>query len=300
MKATSLVKKVIISSFHSYSSEIISWAPAAVLSFDSHVDDHFLIAGKASKVLNRLPFADRSAFLRVCIHSLLALKLKLASVNLVTPWGCFQSRAQHDGKAIEQSGVDMGNYLETRLDYLKRIMHLNVFLCPPRDISFVLKKLPKHTTVFDVDIDYFEEFQDFCYSRAPKTIMADGSISKLGSLNDLKRAIKDLHPDRILISEIKLSQIKPFSQPFSNLIYFLKDNGYNIEFGELCESDEVAEVAINKEALYVDIERKELGSQISSIFTTGAPISSLKAVDDDRANLLKQFYERKRNSPEDN
>ncbi len=231
-----LEKRVIISSFHSYSSEIIDWKPPAILSFDSHVDDYFIVAGKTSKVLNRLPFADRSAFLRVCIHSLLAIKLREASINLVIPWGCFQNRAQRDGDAFEQRGVDMVDYLETKLDFLKRIMHLNVFLCPPREIGFVLKKLPKHTTVFDVDIDYFEEFQDFCYSRAPKIGLPDGSISNLGSLNDLKRAVSDLRPDRILISEIRLSQIKPFGKPFSDLIDFLKNKGYSIEFGELCRS----------------------------------------------------------------
>jgi hypothetical protein len=248
------------------------------------------VAGRTSSVLNKLSFADRSAFLRVCIHSLLALKLQNASVNIVTPLGCFQNRAQLDGEALEQNGVDMGNFVETRLDFLKRVMHLQVFLSPPRDISFVLKKLPKHKTVFDVDIDYFEEFQDVCYSRAPRILAPDGIISRLGSLNDLKRAISDLHPDRILLSEVKLSQIKPFSEPFSLLIDFLKNKGYEIEFGDLCKSDKIAEAAIKKQALYVNLEKKELGNRIFSAFSSETPISLLKSVDEDRADLLKQFY----------
>lgn len=282
-------KHAVITSFHSYSTKIIEWEPPAVLSFDSHVDDSMIVEGKSPKVINRLPFADRSAFLRVCVHNTLAISAPNDSVHIVIPEGCFRSRIYGEWERIEKRDPIFDKYFEAKLEILEKVLHLKIFFSPPQNISYILKKVPKHTTVLDVDVDYFEEFQNSCYTKAPKFQYSDGSISKNGSLNDFYRAVKHIHPEKIIISEIKLSQIKKPTMSFSQMLEFLKNTGYSVEYDELVESDEIAEDALRKQETYKEWEESRLKTESLPI-SKQEMFDEIMRYDEERAELIKEYY----------
>ena len=101
------------------------------------------------------------------------------------PLGSFENRATADGTTLNQLGVSMGNYVEAKKQFTERFLGLKLFFCPPRSINYLFEKVKRYSTIIDFDVDYCEEFQDYCYTKAPKVLRDDGSISKIGSLTDV-------------------------------------------------------------------------------------------------------------------
>lgn len=289
-----------ITSFHSYSLTLADEKLDAIISFDSHVDDYFGGGERSLEAINELPFPERESFWRVCVHNLLRRShaLRDTPLYLVIPRGCFENRAYTDSMVMDGFGLQFsGSPVEARIDYLNRILGIRLFFCPPRKIEHLLDKVKKYHTALDVDIDYFDEFQEICYTKAPR--MQDGNtLSRLGSLNDLFRTVRHVRPTFIIVSEVKLSQIKQPRPPFSQLLDFLKKQGYEIEYNELVGSDEMAESVIQKQKdfslNFLNPLRNKLlahSSQTSEEF-----IHSLEVADKEQANVIRRCFRRQASS----
>jgi hypothetical protein len=284
-EGTNISKTAIVTSFHSYSTKLVEWNPQAVITFDSHIDSHFLFEGEASKLIDSLPFEDRSAFIRTCVLSLYSFSIPNASLFLVIPKESFIAGAESDERLLLKKGEDINyeHFVEGLKGFLKTALHTNIFESPPNDIGHLLKKLPKRTTILDIDVDYFEEFQGHCYSRAARLKSNEGSLSKLGCLNDFYRTIERLSPQRIVISELMLEQINPPKEPFASVAKFLRNHNYSITYDGLAESDEIALKAISKHEEYVRREQNNLEVNIDTI-------KDMKETDKKRAAMIKEFY----------
>ena len=108
-------------------------------------------------------------FLRTCIHSIVAINLKgSVPLFLVIPEGSFLSGTLVDERHLRQANVETEGFSQIVLDSLSDFYKIKPIFCPPNDISRIFKKVPRHTTILDLDVDYLEEFQAHCYSKAPK------------------------------------------------------------------------------------------------------------------------------------
>jgi hypothetical protein len=290
-----LVSKVaLISSFHSYSLMLADLKPKAILSFDSHIDDYFNGGEESYRAIGELPFPIRSMFLRVSVHNMLGRTntLRGVPIYLIIPKGCFENRVYCDDLILKERGMDVGDVFEAKKSFTERILGIKLFFHPPRDLDYLLRKIKKHTTAVDFDVDYFEEFQDYCYTKAPKFIYEDGSISKVGALNDFYKIINHICPNTVIISEVKVSQIKSSTGPFSRIIDFLKDKRYEIRFDELVESDEVAEKWMKKQEDFINLELKKAKDNflLTSSQSDKEFMESLIKEDIEQARIIRDFF----------
>jgi hypothetical protein len=267
--------------------------PKGILFFDSHLDIQVLMKTKTSDAIDNLRFAEKAAFLRTCIHSTVAFSLHGIPLYLLIPEGCFKSANSLYEYRFQDLNIQADDFSEARINWLLNVLKIKPIFCPPKDISLVFKKVPRHTTVIDLDVDYLEEFQPFCYTKAPRFRYLDGIISKLGTLNDFFRAVKNIRPNNIIISEIKLSQIKAPSSPFLELLDFLKKQEYTIKFESLVKSDQEAETAIKKHEEYAKMEHQTFGKEIFTESQTNQDFfNSLLQNDEPRARLIKDYFKR--------
>lgn len=228
--------------------------PKSIISFDSHldIDDG---SKRFIELLFKLPFPLRGAFLRNYVHSLLRRGLPKVPLYLVTPSSAFEcnnvQRSRHFQEGIkkelnkvisDEEALEQAN--ETVLELLRGI-GIHLFLSPPKNLKYLSEKVDKFTTVVDIDVDYMEEFQKFCYSKAPQFVDIPEQ-RHLGHLTDVTKMIDRIRPSLVLISEAKLDQIENSKYPLAHLIDFLKSHEYKIENGELVESDESAFDALRK------------------------------------------------------
>lgn len=295
------LKNAIINSFHSSTLNLLAIKPKSVVSFDSHLD-----IDEGSKrfleMLFNLTFPLRGAFLRNYVHSLLRRGLPNTPLYLIVPRTAFEcnnvqrsrdsqevikkelNKVISDDEALEEANA-------IALDLLKGL-GIHLFLSPPKNLKYLSEKVDKFSTVIDVDVDYMEEFQKVCYSKAPQFIDVPGH-RHLGHLSDVTKTIDRIRPDLVLVSEMRLEQIKGQKPPFANLIDFLKSRGYEIEYGEIVESDEAAFEALK---IFDRFQNEVMPGARHKIATSGW--KDFEAVFDDLCVPLKQLLEEKRYTSE--
>jgi len=261
-----LEKRVVINSFHSSSLPILlEDEPKSIISFDSHLDVFFGGDREFLKAVFDLPLLIRGAILRSNIHALIKRALPQVPTYLVVPQSCFVSKAYMDAKAVEKIN-GRKRPLQLIVDFTKDYLEalgIKLFLSPPRNLKYLFKRVRKRTTAIDLDVDYMEEFQSTCYTNAPRLVLENEDLTKLGSLDDIMKVVNKINPNLILISELTLSQIEHPESSFSRLIKFLENRGYEIEFGEITDSDKMAQEAIRKaeefsETILPAIQKKRL------------------------------------------
>lgn len=169
----------------------------------------------------------------------------------------------------------------------EKILKTKLFFCPPRNIKHLFKKVRKHETAVDIDVDYMTEFQETCYTKAPRVELQGVDITSLGSINTITKAIQRIRPRIITISEIELSHIESSGPPIENLFKWLESKGFQIEIGELVENDDQAIQAIEKEEnfhkrILPSVMKKHVGPKMSAL--------DLKRQDKDVAAALKKYY----------
>ena len=272
--------------------------PTAVISFDSHIDDNLMrddlgVLEKSQEAVESLSFTDRSVFNRVSVHSLLGLSKKIQHIPkyVVMPHGSCIDKLVMGGRTLENLDYLQDNVVEKFKALTEKMSGLRIFFSPPRDLKYLFKKVQKHSTVVDFDIDYFEELQNYCYTKAPKLHYNNGTTSKIGSVKDFFKTINHVLPDTVILSEIRRAQIKNPSLPFLKMLNFLRDKGYEIEYQDLVESDKIANDAISKHSRFLEKLGNVRKRLISSPDVTIQELrNSLKEADKNQAELLKKYY----------
>ncbi len=231
-----VLKRVLINSFHSGSLNLVAMKPKAIISFDSHMD----VCWASERVLNEifnLPFNLREAFLRAYIHYLLKKALPKVPFYLVVPYSAFKCEVDQRSKGIEDYIGQVPFEKMAQLTYgMVKDLGIELLLSPPESLKSLYEKVEKHTTVLDIDVDYMEEFQNFCYSKAPQ--YKDMPEERhLGKLIDIIRVVNKIQPNLIVISEAKLDQVIGNKPPMDQLIVFLKNQGYKIENAQIIDND---------------------------------------------------------------
>lgn len=251
----SLLKKVIINSFHSQvpiSLSKIDHEPEAIVSFDAHLDIHM----GTKEILQLMPKDIRLAALRASSHTmirrtfgelpLLQAQELSADINpdmfLATPE---ISLATHIFEVIETlQGVFAKSYVSVKeiedpkqwfLDSLSRIWDIRLFTSPPKRLLDLINLLRGTDFLFDLDVDYLYEMQDECYTPLKKTGPSD-----LGRAEQLLRFIRKTKPSIITISEAKVSAIQDASSNFSMFIRRLKNFGYVVKTDKIFTDDKYA------------------------------------------------------------
>lgn len=129
--------------------------------------------------------------------------------------------------------------------FLKSILGIELYLSPPYNLKKLLSMLKDaDEPLIDIDVDYFHEFQNECYSP-----LANAELSDLGATEPVLRLIRKSRPRLITISEAKLSAINNTRSNVSVFLETLKRMGYAIE-ERLLQSDEQAEKAMATYAEY--------------------------------------------------
>jgi hypothetical protein len=260
-------KYVKVNSFHTSSLELLDDKPDAIVSFDSHLDISFGGGNRYLKQALSYPFPLRATLLRASIHGLLRRGLPDIPIYLVAPETCYLSRIHldaRDASAIEDTSISEQEIKDFTDKWIEEFLKIKLFLSPPRNLKHLSQTVRKHTAVFDIDIDYMQEFQDVCYTRAPRIVLDDVDVTKLGSLNDIIKAVRLLHPDIIIVSEIKRCEIAKPESPFSKMMSFFRNLGYDIELGELVDNDTTAlkalEIAENFDKTLPHVRKDSMNS----------------------------------------
>lgn len=238
-------KLVILNSFHSQSMDyLVDHSPEEIITFDSHLDDYMMMCGaKTVKIINRLSIDDRCAILRTSVHFLLKTYFPDTPRYLVIPESSYLFDINYRSKGIcgyiDPTGV--AKELRRKKEHIfANIFETKIFLSPPRNIKQLLKKVAKHKTAFDIDVDYLAEFQNVCFTRCFPLQVEGFDLTTLGSINTLKYSINRIKPKIIIISEFMPSYLKNNVGVLKEFLEWLKRRGYTIEDGKLFETDEDA------------------------------------------------------------
>jgi hypothetical protein len=261
--------------------------PKSIVSFDSHLDISWASKEFVGELFN-LPFLLKAAFLRAYVHFLLRRVLPNVPLYLVIPTSAYQCQIQAKSREFEEvSGKEPPTDATKATADMLNDLGIKLFLSPPKNMKYLYEKVNKHTTVIDIDVDYMQEFQSVCYTKAPQfTDMPEQT--HLGKINDVLRTINKIRPDLVLISEAKLDQIKNFKPPLGQIIDFLKRQGYKIELGELASSDKEALKALMK---VENFEKEVMAQKRKRIIQSEG--KNYEIVDKELRNSLKQLVKKK-------
>jgi len=286
-----VTKTVILSSFHSQSIDYLpEYSPEAIVSFDSHLDDHMSGGQKVSEVFKKIPILDRDALERASVQWKLRLYFPKTPRYLVIPGSCYLNDLYVTARnlGVGEPEANMKFVEKRKKDLLKNLFGTQVFHSPPRNIKSLLKSVCKYTTAFDIDVDYMREFQDSCFTVAPKLEIDDVDCTSLGSLDIVKQAIHRVKPKIIVISEITPSKVEANIGHVKELFDWLKRRGYEIESGELIETDEEAFKVIKKADYFTGVVLPH--TRFNSLNKNPEGIEFLKMLDESFASALNNYY----------
>lgn len=270
---------------------MIDEEPKSIISFDSHLYIYFSGGPKFLTELLNIPFPLGEAFLRTNVHAILKRALRDVPLFLVVPETCFINHAHsmvENAKKISGAEMTFQSYLDYADHYIRKMLGIRLFLSPPKNIKYLYEDVSKHSTV--VDVDYMQEFQNVCYSKAPQLMLDSDEVTRLGTLNEVIKTINKVRPQLVLISEVRLDQITDLKPPLKQLVEFLRNQGYLIEKGELVDSDKTAFQSIKLSEEFTNeilpsIQKKRLLEKIS--------LESLNASDSETCKALRRFLKEK-------
>lgn len=167
-------KIVIVNSFHTSSLKLLYDRPDTIVSFDGHLDISYGGGNRYLKHTLSLPFPLWAVLLRANIHGLLRRGLPGVPIYLVVPETCYLNKIHadtRDASAIGETSISEQQVRDFSDKWIEEFLKIKLFLSPPKNLKHLFRKIRKHTTVFDIDVDYMQEFQDVCYTRAPRVVL---------------------------------------------------------------------------------------------------------------------------------
>jgi len=281
------MKKVIVSSFHSGSILALHEKPYdfdCVVSFDSHVDTR--LGGYREEVVNEisgnLPLQLVAG--RAAAHVMFRNTFKnLNEFILVISKSCFESDTAwiNDGigKRVTDSsfhGIDP----QKEKEFLKMMWKIDIVNCPPKDPLSIKNLVKGKNPLFDIDVDYFGEMQNECY-----TPMKGSQKYDLGNLERTIKLIKKTKPNIITLSEATVKALDNPNSKTNYLLEKLKDFGYDRENFFIFDDDEEAKYYLDK---LEDFYKYFQENNSESFFKTGE--IATKESSDELRNMVREFF----------
>jgi hypothetical protein len=254
-------KRAIIHSFHSEVPETlrsISLDPDLIIALDSHLDVFLPLKSN----VDAFPDWIRSAATRATVHAVIRrmfgdfpLMLKAQGLDtsniprmlLVTPKSCLNTHIVDNMERMTDliiggavTSEQIGDPSEAVINYLSEELGIEPYPSPPKNLM-KLTEIAKSASypLFDIDIDYFQDMQDECY-----TPVGNAQPGQLGYSAQALRFIQKIKPEIITISEVKVEAVKRSDSKFSNFITSLKRQGYSITYKLKFKDDEEAKQLI--------------------------------------------------------
>lgn len=193
----------------------------------------------------KLPIKQQLIWKRQSVHALLG-RLFSRVIIVVPMTSLFGEGVANIEKIGEKSGLQI--MLQEMIDmHLKLLQELNIdtFVSPPENLKKLVREVKGKSVAVDLDVDYLEDFQEDCYTCAPRVFPEAGlhipeHALKLGSMWQFLKFIKRVKPQLITISELKRGS---FNKPTPSLLFRkLKDLRYKIETGNLLTDEEATKL----------------------------------------------------------
>jgi hypothetical protein len=256
-----------------------------VVSFDSHVDNR--IAGYRQEMVGEISsnFSLQQAASRAAAHVMFMTTFKnLKELLLVIPKICFESDAalvNHDVQKHSSNTKFGGMDLQKEKEMLKQVWRIDVLNSPPKDpLSEIKKFVQGKKPLFDIDVDYFGDLQEECY-----TPMKGAQRHDLGSLERTIKLIKKVKPETITLSEATVAALEDDNSKTNYLIGKLEDIGYEREEFFVFDDDDDARYYLERiNDFYKFFEE----NNTSSFFRTGEIYS--KKSSDELRQMARNFF----------
>ncbi len=201
----------------------------SIVSFDSHVDDR--IGGYRQEVVDVVSsnFKLEQTLTRSAVHVMFRNSFKnINEILLVIPKICFESNTGWVNHDIQKQST--GHTFEEidsqqEKNFLKEIWKIDVLNSPPKDpLSEIKKFIQGKKPVFDIDVDYFGDMQNECY-----TPMKGAERHDLGNLERTIKLIKKAKPEIITLSEATVAALDDKNSKTNHLLDELNEVGYERE-----------------------------------------------------------------------
>ena len=181
-------------------------------------------------------------------HALMRRMLPDAEIILVVPETCLWSGAAGMMKLLAEVGpgeiqkIKFSSKVAVEAEefIVKELLKMELHKSPPESLMRLADKVRGRNVIVDLDVDYMDEFQNECYTRAPALAIEGERIMELGSMNRVLKLIRLTKPGLITLSEVKLGSIKRDNSSINRLLQMLGGLGYAVEYGDLLSSDEEA------------------------------------------------------------
>jgi len=286
-----------VNSFHSSSiNYIFEYSPDTVVSLDSHLDTFFF--GRTNKLLNaieKMPSKIRDAILRPSTHALMRRIMPDIEIFLAIPWSSIWSNSVGKYKhALKAVGLEGGNSapkdaVEFQKKFIKEILKMELCISPPTNLKVLADNVKARNLVIDIDVDYMTEFQDECYTSAPRLEIEGTEVTKLSSINKVIKFIRLTKPELITVSEVKLDSLRKTNSVTDRFLKRLGAIRYKVEYGNLVSSDNEAYSLIKA---HEDFVENKLNKIVRKYF--GHDENMLKWVEeeeDEIAKALREYFE---------
>jgi hypothetical protein len=256
----------------------------ALVSFDSHIDTQLLGYRKdVMDVIERdealLYAAGRASthaiFSRMFTDFISPIALLIPKVALETDLASFEDKLvkRLEGASESESErlsalLNDKNKLNAHVMTIRKLYDIDVISSPPKDPVSTVNNLLEDSElpVFDVDLDYFAEMQQECY-----TPLRGAKPHELGNVDRVLRLIRSTKPELILVSE---ATVQALNTPDSNTNRFLKkleNMGYKSERFFVYKDDEEARFYLDRWGRFVSYVQEKI---VPKYWSAGMPSQS--------------------------
>jgi len=182
-------------------------------------------------------------------------------------------------RALKEDGLSLMTEAIFKRD-MEEWCGINIFLSPPKNLTkFFEKNFLSEDFLFDIDIDYFSEFQGECFSPNRGIQRKD-----FGYLPRVLKLIRKYQPEILTISEMKNSALNDSKSRFSNFMKRIQELGYEVDYSNIIDEEdtEIVSKIIRLIKFIIDIQHP-LQEKYSG--------ENLEEYYEELANEIKRFFE---------
>lgn len=232
----------------------VDYLPDIIISFDSHVDTQMGF----KEHIDAFPPIIRNIALRASAHTFIRNSMGVAPIYaklgivdedfenlpmyLIIPKRTLHVEVERFKQLTATTLEESGGRPMTKKRYkvfTKHMFAINIVESPPGNLGkFVEKQEPFEESVWDIDIDYFAEFQRECFSPFKAV-----NSSFLGNLPRVLKLIRKYQPDMLTISEMKNEAVEYSGSRFSRFLTEIQKLGYETDYENIIDQDDEELVA---------------------------------------------------------
>ncbi len=267
-----LRKIAYLHTFHSQVAETlcdIDYWLDIIISFDAHVDSYMGV----KEILDAYPPDMRVITLRASAHNLIRNAMGVSPIYikagiidfdeednppmyLIIPRKTFlvevDRMRSNTLPMLKEQGLSPLTEAGLR-QHLEESLGINIFESPPKNLTkFFEKNFPSEDFLFDIDVDYFSEFQRECF-----TPISGAQHKDLGNLPRVLKLIRKYQPDILTISEMKNGALNDSTSRFSKFLERIEELGYEIDDSNIIDEEDTELVSklIRYEKFFKEVQK---------------------------------------------